>query len=214
MEYQNNYLDKYIQSICDYCDELIRGQYPYRYAKTLCTDTLNYIPNIYQLFPLAPDIILARNIIEAGVNGLDNICISKLWNSYYLKSLSKKLLPNELEISISKINRLIEAFPSKIGIQLWESNYEISYQNQLPRLSTHNQKKKSFATGKFTLSQTEAAIVYEFLLGKSRKEICANQFIAPSTLKSHIRKIIKKVGAPNMSEAILKINEEYEMVNK
>lgn len=214
MENQNNCLDRYIQSINDYCDELISGKYPYFSAKMLCTDTQNYIPSIYQLFPLAPDIVLAKNIIEAGVKGLDDIYLSKLWNSYYLKSLSKKYLPNELDISLSRINRLICMFPSKIGIQLWESNYEICYQTQLPSLSTNNQKMKKFAISQFALSQTEANIVYDFLLGKTRKEICNDLFIAPSTLKSHIRKIINKTGTPNMVEAIIKINYEYETVNK
>lgn len=58
------------------------------------------------------------------------------------------------------------------------------------------------------LSGTESAIVVMLAQGMTRKEICEKRFIEMSTLKSHIRNILQKMGVKSTAELMELVNQE------
>lgn len=56
------------------------------------------------------------------------------------------------------------------------------------------------------LTTTELEILTMAIEGKSRDEICTKKAIEASTLKTHIRSILKKFGAKSMKEVIKSLN--------
>ena len=55
----------------------------------------------------------------------------------------------------------------------------------------------------FHLTQREREVLTLLAEGKSNKEISSMLFISPETVKSHVKKIYKKLGAANRIEAII-----------
>jgi DNA-binding CsgD family transcriptional regulator len=60
------------------------------------------------------------------------------------------------------------------------------------------------------LTQKELLILQQIALGKSNKEIAAENFVELSTVKTHINNIYSKLGVNNRSEAI----RAYALVRK
>jgi len=211
MSTMNDHLEELSVAIDNFCQDCLDDEAGDASAESLCVTVKQFLPGLFMEIPEAPNIILAKRLIKYALEGLDNHILSELWRLYYLKQEPPKTVAQSVGYSTKTIQRQILVFPKKVAVQLWEKNYEIANPLADQQPMTENQKKKKFIQERFGLTPIQSNVLLEFWLRENtgRDQICSDLYMAHSTLKSHIRKILHKVGARDMNNAVIKTEIAY-----
>lgn len=140
--------------------------------------------------PDEPAVKIAEKI-SSSLNDTKIICISSFDSLYEVIELMKAGISAYVlkDISAKKLFQIIEMVNkggSYIDERLTLKLFEI------------NQRKMGSV-----ITPREAEIIYLASLGKTNKEIAHALKISENTVKTHISKIIKKLGASNRTEAVV-----------
>ena len=201
----NDALEKLRQAVAAYCIQLRKGEELANAAHKLRIVFKKVLPDLAQTFnDNDPDIIYAERIVQSAVDQLDrpdNRHPAKLWSLYFVQNSTAKDVAVQTDFSEESIKRHVEALPRMVTVELFKLNKDII------ALGTPEDRQNKILQDAFQLTprQAEVLLVYTYTLYKdpdiTRKEIAARLFITENTLKRHISKIIKAVGANKMGGA-------------
>lgn len=206
--FPNEVLLELRRSIDDYCSWLRRrwrGAEGYALAQNLRMTVRRFLPGITKCVEQsAPDLIFANSLLEFAVKGLALDHVSLIWQRYFLEGTTVAEVAEETGYSTRSVNRWVKGFPERIARQLWEKNQEIVEPRPPVRPGTSHQARVRFLQEVFFLSERQAEVLLVYCRPgkeKGRNAIADELFITQNTLKSHTRKIIRKMGAKNMNHA-------------
>lgn len=221
MDHPNVKFEKMLSAVTAYC-MLLReaGSTPKaahelrRAAHKLTTvfkQTLTALANTAAFNDDDPDLVYAERIVHFGVSGLSKKIFAKFWKYYFTSSLSAIDAAKKMGISRSSIYRLEKVFPRKVSNKLWLKNQELTAPKERATVSpkTLEAKRKEILQEAFDLTDRQADVLLLHcysLRGPhlTRREIAKRLYITANTLKSHIRRIIRKLDVDTMTNAAAK----------
>ena len=116
-----------------------------------------------------------------------------------LKEFSVKIIPVDKNLKIEQQTYLMKLVPG--NIELLEGRLEGHLDEKKP--SGINMKEQ------FNLTNREVEVLSLILKGLTNKEVAQCLFISPSTVKAHLRSILKKTGTDNRLRLYQKINTGF-----
>jgi len=154
-----------------------------------------------------PDHIYAREIVSLGVIGINKKITTALWEQFYIAYDTLFSVAYKTGNSIKTISRHKSVFPENVATQLYRIAHELASPERFPiNPQTPRQRWEDYILEKFPLTNRQLEVLLEFCEPTEigRKAIAAKLNISLNTLKSHIRKIIRKTDSSTMNEAATK----------
>lgn len=209
-----NYGDSYFElldAVTKYCDELANAAGFTRYfqyeTKRLPSIARRVVPELVKnLEGGEPNAIYAEYLVKFSLRGVANPEYRSIWWLCFVQGVATKEVAARLFLSQRTVQRRMAALPEIVTGQLLRKNLELSNSAEISLSPiTKQQSLTRLLFTHFGLTEREAEVLLMFCgpgapLG--RQVIAEKLFISRNTLKSHIRKIIRKIRVTTMNEAV------------
>lgn len=135
--------------------------------------------------------------IQGQIDSLDWIRSLDLIEREYRVALllcegqTREEITQELGLTFAQVSELLRSIRTKLSV--------------LPPIG--RSRAAGRAVERYGLTQREAEVFDELLLGRSNVEIASNLFIVEATVKFHVRNILKKAGVQNRTQLIAKMTD-------